>query len=88
MSLNDVPRKRNSDVVLIDGESEVKELQLAVVSIQQVATGSTVLPCTSHVLAQPVESDAFLVVSFGIFTIGLPDVILKGLDPVDLVGLL
>lgn len=75
-------------MVLIDGEPEVQKLQLAIVSVQQIAPGGTILPCTSHVLAKPVESRAFLAVPFGILAIGLSDVILEGLDPIDFVGLL
>lgn len=75
-------------MVLIDGKSEVQQLQLTIIPVQQIATGSAVLPCASHILAKPVESHTFLTVSFRVLAICLSDVILEGLDPIDLVGLL
>lgn len=84
----DVPGEGNLDVVLINRESQIQQLQLTIVPIQQVAPGSTILPSPSHVLSQTVESRTFLTVALGVLAIGLSDVILEGLDPVDLVGLL
>lgn len=84
----DVPGERNLDVVLIDRESQIQQLQLTVIPIQQVASGSTVLPSTSHILPQAIESCTFLAVALRVLAIRLSDVILEGLNPVDLVSLL
>lgn len=75
-------------MILIDRESQIQQLQLAIIPIQQVAPGSTILPSTSHILSQAVESRTFLAVALRVLAISLADVILEGLDPVDLVGLL
>lgn len=75
-------------MVLIDGEAEVQQLQLAVVTIEQVTSSSTILASASHILSKPVECCTFLAITLGVLAISLPDVILEGLDPIDLVGLL
>lgn len=83
-----LPCEGDLDVVVIDGEPEVQQLQLTVVSIQQITTDSAVFAYAPHVLAKPVESRAFLTVLFGVLTMALSNVILEGLDPINLVGLL
>lgn len=83
-----IPCERDLDVVLIHREPQIQQLQLAIVTVQQIATGSAVLASSSHILAEAVEGRTFLTVSLGVFPIGLSDVILEGLDPIDLVGLL
>ena len=83
-----IPCKGDLDVILVNRESEVQQLQLSVVTIQQVTTGSAILPSASHVLPKAVEGRAFLTVALGILAICLPDVLLEGLDPIDFVCLL
>lgn len=75
-------------MVVVDREPEVQQLQLTVVSIQQITTDSAVFPYTPHILTKPVESRAFLTVLFGVFAMTLSNVILERLDPINLVGLL
>ena len=75
-------------MVLIDGESQIQQFELAIISVQQIAACSAIFARTSHVLPQAVEGGTFLSISFGVFAIGLPNVILEGLDPIDFVGLL
>ena len=75
-------------MVLIDREAEIQELQLSVVSIQEVASSGTILPCTSHILSQAIQCCTFLTVALRVLAIGLPNVILEGLDPINLIGLL
>lgn len=75
-------------MILINREPEIQQLQLAIVAIQQIATGSAILTGASHVLPEAVEGGTFLAVILRVLAIGLPDVILEGLDPIDFVGLL
>jgi hypothetical protein len=75
-------------VVLVDGEAQVQQLQLAVVSVQQVSPRSAVLARAPHVLAQPVQRRALLGVALRVVAVRGADVALERLDPVDLVGLL
>lgn len=83
-----IPCERDLDVVLVDGEPQIQQLQLSVVSIEQVAAGGAVLAGTSHVLAQAVEGGTLVMVSLRIVPVRVPDVVLERADPVDLVGLL
>lgn len=75
-------------MILINWEPEIQQLQLAIVAVQQIATGSAILTGASHVLPEAVEGGTFLTVILRVLAIGLPDVILEGLDPIDFVGLL
>lgn len=75
-------------MILINREAQIQQLQLAVVAVKQIATGSAILTGASHVLPETVEGGTFLTVGLRVLAIGLPDVILEGLDPIDLVGLL
>lgn len=75
-------------MVLVDGKPQVQQLQLAVVSIEQVSPRSTVLAGPSHVLTQTVQGGAFFGIAFWVITVGCADVGLEGVDPVDFVGLL
>lgn len=52
--LNNAPCKRDLDVLLVDGEAQVEQFKLAVVSVEQIPPGSAVLPGTSHVLPEAV----------------------------------
>ena len=82
------PGKRDLDVILIDGKPQVQQLQLTVVSIQQIPAGGAVLAGTPHVLTESVQGGTFLGIPLRIVAVGLTDVGLEGMDPVDLVGLL
>ena len=75
-------------MVLIDGKSQVQELQLAVVAVEQVSAGGAVLARAPHVLSQAVQGGALLGVALRVVAVRLSDVGLERLDPVDLVGLL
>jgi len=75
-------------VILIDREPQIQQLQLAIVAVKQIATGGAILTGASHVLPEAVEGSTFLAVGLRVLAIGLPDVILEGLDPIDLIGLL
>ena len=55
-----VPSEGYLDVVLVNGKAQVQQLQLAIVSVEEVATRGTVGTSASHVLAQPVEGVALL----------------------------
>lgn len=52
--LNNAPCERDLDVLLVDGEAQIKQFKLAVVSIEQIPPSRTVLPGTSHVLPEAV----------------------------------
>lgn len=75
-------------MVLVDGEPQVQQLQLPVVSIEEVAAGGAVLARAPHVLAQPIEGGTLLVEALRIVPVGIADVVLERADPVDLGGLL
>lgn len=82
----DKPCEGNLDVLLIDGEAQVEEFELAVVSVEHVTTSGAVLTGTSYVLSEAVENGAFLGIAFGVVSVGVSDVALQRRDPVDLVG--
>ena len=82
------PGEGDLDVVLVDGEPEVQQLQLAVVAVQQVSAGGAVLASASHVLAQAVEGRALVGIALWIVAVRGSYVALERLHPVDLVGLL
>ena len=75
-------------MVLVDGEAQVQQFQLAIVSIQQISPRSTVLASASHVLPQPIQRGTLLSISFRVIAIGSAYVALERIDPIDLVGLL
>lgn len=83
-----LPCERDLDMVLINGKPEIQQFQLAIISIQQVASSSAILACASHILAQPVEGCALFAISLGIITVDRPDVVLERANPIDLVRLL
>jgi hypothetical protein len=83
-----IPGKLDLDVVLVDGKAQIQQLQLAVVSVQQVPARSAVLARAAHVLAQAVEGRALVGIALRIVAVRGADVALERLDPVDLVGLL
>lgn len=84
----DVPSEGDLDVVLVDGEPEVEELQLAIVAIQQVPPRGAVLARAPHVLTQAVQGGTLVGVALRVVAVRLADVGLERLYPVDLVGLL
>jgi hypothetical protein len=82
------PGEADLDVVLVDGEAQVQQLELAVVSVQQITPRGAVLAGAPHVLPQPVQRRAFLRVALGVVAIGRADVALQRGDPVNLARLL
>lgn len=72
-------------MLLIDGEPQVQQLQLAVVPVQHVPPRSAIPPSAPHVLAQAVEGGALLGVPLGVIAVRVLDVVLQRGDPVDLV---
>jgi len=83
-----VPCEADLDVVLVDGESQVEQFQLSVVSVQQIPTSRAILARASHVLAQPVQGRAFLGIALWVVAICGAYVALQRGYPVDLAGLL
>jgi hypothetical protein len=81
-----VPGKGDLDVLLVNGEAQVQQLELAVVAVQQVPARGAVLSGAPHVLAQAVEGGALLGIALGVVAIGIPDVGLERCYPVYLVG--
>lgn len=81
-----VPSKRYLDVLLVDGEAQVQELELAVVAVEHIAARGAALAGAAHVLPQAVESRTLLGVALGVIAIRVADVGLEGVDPVDFVG--
>lgn len=75
-------------MILIHGKPQIKQLELSVVSVQEIPARRTIGACPSHVLPQSVESVTFFRVFVGIIAIGHANVALERLDPVDLTGLL
>lgn len=80
------PGKRDLDMLLIDGESQIQQLKLSVVSIEEVPSGSAVLACTSRVLPEAVQGGALLGIPLRIVAVGVLYVVLQRVYPVDLVG--
>ena len=72
-------------MLLVDGESQVQKLQLAVVPVQHVPPRHAILAGAPHVLAQAVEGDALLRIPLGVIAVRVLDVVLQRADPVDLV---
>lgn len=73
-------------MLLVNREAQVEQLQLAVVSVEEVPSGSAVLACTSHVLPEAIQGGALLSIALWIVAVGIPDVVFEGMYPVDLVG--
>lgn len=82
----DGPGKGDLDVILIDGKAQVQQLELAIVSVEQVSSSSRVLAGASHVLAQTVEGGAFVGIAFRVVAVRGADVLLEWSYPVYLVG--
>ncbi len=75
-------------MILVNGEPQIQQLKLAIISIQQVSSGGAVGACSSHVLAQAVEGCAFLMVFVWVVAICHADVAFERSYPVDLTRLL
>ena len=73
-------------MLLINREAQVQQLELAIVSVEQVSPGRAVLAGTPHVLPEAVERSALLCISLGIVAICILYVVFQGMDPVDFVG--
>lgn len=86
MKIANAPCKRYLDVLLIDGKAQVEELELAVVSVQQVPASGAVLAGAPHVLPEAVQSGALLCISLRVVAIRILYVVLQRMHPVDLVG--
>lgn len=80
------PCERDLDVLLIDGKPEVEQFKLSIVSVKEISASGAVLSCTSHVLPEAIQGGAFLGIPFGVIAIGVLDVMLEWMYPVDLVG--
>jgi hypothetical protein len=75
-------------MILIDGESEIQELQLAVVPVQQIPARRAIFSRAPHVLAQAIQHGAFIGIAFGVIAVAVADVVLERGYPVNLVCLL
>ena len=84
----DLPSEGYLDMILIHGKPQIQQLQLTIVSIQQISSGRAIFPCTSHILPYPVECITLFRVLFWIIAVSLSDVGLQWLDPVDVLCLL
>lgn len=84
--INHTPCERDLDVLFIDGEAQVEQLELAIISVEQVPPGGAVFAGASHILPEAVQGGAFLSISLGIVTIGVLYVVFQRVYPVDLVG--
>lgn len=73
-------------MLLVNGEAQVEQLELTIVSVEKVPSGRTVLACTSHILAEAVEGGAFFGVPLRVVAVGVLDVVFQGMYPVNLVG--
>ena len=80
------PGKRDRDVALVDGKAQIQQLQLTVITIEQISSSSAVLAGSSHVLAQAVEGGAFVGISLGLVAVRGADVLLERCYPINLVG--
>jgi hypothetical protein len=68
------PCKRDLNMILIHGKPEIQQLQLAIVSVQEISSCRTVIASAPHILSQTIESGTFFCVSFRVISIGGPDV--------------
>ena len=73
-------------MLLVHGEPQVQQLQLAVVAVEEISAGGTVLARSPHVLPQTAEGCALLGISLRVVAVRVLDVVLERPDPVDLVG--
>lgn len=73
-------------MLLVNGKAQVEQLELAIVSVEEVPSSGAVLAGTSHVLPEAVQSGAFLGVSLRVVAICILYVVFEGMHPVDLVG--
>lgn len=73
-------------MLLVDREAQVEQLQLAIVPVEKVASGSAVLACTPHVLPEAIQGGALLSIPLWVVAIGVLNVMLERMYPVDLVG--
>lgn len=85
-SFINAPCKRDLDVLFVDGEAQVEQFKLAIVSVEQIPPSGAVFPGTPHVLPEAVQGGAFLSISLGIVAIGVLYVVFQRMYPVDLVG--
>lgn len=72
-------------MLFVDGESQVEQLELSVVTIEEIPAGSAVLSGPAHVLAEAVEGRALFGISLWVVAISIADVGFEGGDPVNLV---
>lgn len=79
------PGKRDLDMILVDRKAQIQQFQLAIVAVEQVSSGSRVLAGASHVLAQTVESGAFVGIAFRVVAVRAADVLLERSYPVNLI---
>lgn len=80
------PGEGDLDVLLVDGEAQVEQLKLAVVSVEEIPSSSAVLSCASHVLAEAIQRGALLGISLRVVAVGVLYVVFQGVYPIDLVG--
>lgn len=84
---HDSPGERDLDMILINRKPQIQQLQLSVISVQQIPPRGRICTRTSHVLPQSMQSVAFFSILFWIIAIVVPDVSFERIYPVDLVGL-
>lgn len=82
------PGELHLDMILVHGKAQVEELELAVISIQQIPSRRAVLSGPSHVLPKSVERGTFFRVPLGVITIAGANVRLQRSDPIDFTRLL
>ena len=73
-------------MLLVDGEPQIEELKLAIVSIEHIPARGALLASTTHILAEAVEGGALLGIALGVIAVGITNIGLQGRHPVDLVG--
>lgn len=73
-------------MLLVDGEAQVEQLELTVVSIEEVPASSAVLACTPHILPEAVQGGTLLGVPLRVIAIGVLYVLFQRVYPVDFVG--
>lgn len=73
-------------MLLIDGEAQVEQLELAIVSVEEVPASGAVLAGTPHVLPEAIQSGALLRISLRVVAICVLYVVFEGMYPVNLVG--
>lgn len=73
-------------MLLVNREPQVEQLQLAIVTIEHVPPCGTLLPSTTYILPQTVESNTLLGIALRIIAIGILNIALERRHPVNLVG--